>query len=216
MLGALRDASQCNLASSLRAHKMECPIRLSLFCCLLALAASSTVASHYHQYYPIPGVSQSISNNDDETFSVLERQQRETTYDQPLGYYRLPNDTRPEHYAIRLTSRVHANDFSFTGEVDITVRVQLPTTTITIHHRQLTINTIRLTGAAAVDVPLQPASGSSYELDREFLVISLATGVAPLTVDATYVLRISYAGTLRNDLAGFYRSSYVAADGSTK
>lgn len=135
--------------------------------------------------------------------------------DELMGIYRLPNDTVPEHYSVRLVSNVHRNDFSFSGEVDININVVQTTSVITLHHRQLVIGSVRLTNAITptVDVLLAPIA---YDETTNFLSVPLASTVAPLAVGSKYILHITFTGTLRTDQGGFYRSSYAADDGTRR
>lgn len=135
--------------------------------------------------------------------------------DELMGMYRLPNDTAPEHYVVRLVTNVHRDDFSFSGEVDITINVVQVTSVITLHHRQLVIGSVRLNNAItpAVDVLLAPIS---YDETTNLLSVPLASTVAPLAVGSKYILHISFTGTLRTDQGGFYRSSYTADDGTRR
>lgn len=125
--------------------------------------------------------------------------------------YRLPNTTAPNSYDITLATNVDKGDFSFTGSVSINLRVLEKTRNITIHARQLTVDEDSVT----ILKGLQRIKTSNvyYEEDREFLTIEAATDLA---ANAEYQLIIEYNGTLRTDMAGFYRSSYVDSDGKTK
>lgn len=130
--------------------------------------------------------------------------------------YRLPNNTVPESYNVQFTTNVHQGDRAFTGSVDITINIISLTSSIVLHHRQLTIGTIGLTNAnGAAVVPLAPAP-YPYDSTTDFLTINLATGTAPLPVGGRYILRIPFSGQLRTDEAGFYLSTYVAADNSIR
>lgn len=130
------------------------------------------------------------------------------------GYaYRLPNSTKPEAYVVDLTTNIHNSVFDFVGTVAIDIVVLQPTPVITLHQRQLTISFITLesfplTGAT---IPLSP---HTYDPISEFVSIPLESGT--LTVNGRYRLIITYTGTLRTDEAGFYRSSYVADDGTRR
>lgn len=129
--------------------------------------------------------------------------------------YRLPNNSRPISYDIQLTTNVHIADFRVVGRVRITIEVLTsPTRSIALHHRQLTIGTVRLISAASGDVIL--TRPSEYSEINELLTVTLQDNVADLTVGLRYILEIDYTSTLREDLRGFYRSSYTADDGSVR
>ncbi len=118
--------------------------------------------------------------------------------------YRLPNDTIPETYDITLTTRVDNGIFSFTGNVRIGILANESTQVITLHHRQLTITNVQL---FTTTTPAQAVTIGAFDYDplTEFLLIPVAVN---LTAGTRYTLSIDYAGILREDDAGFYRSSY--------
>lgn len=127
--------------------------------------------------------------------------------------YRLPNNTSPRHYDITLNTNIHLNQFEFTGLVKIDIFVDLETSSFTLHHRQLTIVSVKLFHANANQEIL--LGTHSYDPVTEFLTIPLASGT--IAAGNLVVLHIDYRGTLRTDNGGFYRSSYVElATGATK
>lgn len=76
--------------------------------------------------------------------------EKATPKDDPISY-RLPNNTRPITYDVHITTRVDKGDFTFTGQVLIVLQVYDTTSDITIHARQLTINSINLTVTSGVN-----------------------------------------------------------------
>lgn len=127
--------------------------------------------------------------------------------------YRLPNNTRPENYTISLETNIHANNFDFSGEVTITLIALESTKNITIHHRQLTIDTSDCCVLQRDGMPRPIKIDVTEDKTTEFLVFTVADG---LEKDQRYKLYIKYNGTLRTDMAGFYRSSYVNSDNQTR
>lgn len=130
------------------------------------------------------------------------------------GYgYRLPNTTKPEAYVVDLTTNIHDGVYNFVGTVAIDIVVLEPTPVITLHQRQLTISFITLESlpSSGTTIPLAP---HYYDPISEFLSIPLEFGT--LVVNGRYRLTIIYTGILRTDEAGFYRSSYVADDGTRR
>lgn len=127
--------------------------------------------------------------------------------------YRLPNTTRPTSYDISLVTRVDLASFEFNGFIRIGIAVDQPTREIVLHARQLTISRVslaRLSGSVPVDVRLQPYE---YEIAPEFLRITTYDII--LYPGDRLELDIAYSGMLRIDNAGFYRSSYINANGTT-
>uniref|UniRef100_A0A336M3W6 CSON008207 protein n=1 Tax=Culicoides sonorensis TaxID=179676 RepID=A0A336M3W6_CULSO len=123
--------------------------------------------------------------------------------------YRLPNNTRPLHYNIHLTTNIEQADFDFYGSVEITLEAVENTKNLTIHYRQLTINEVKL-----IDVETKKEikfNEPHYDEITEHFVIPVES---ELVNGTQYLLSIEYNGTLRDDLAGFHKSSYTDDDGN--
>lgn len=126
--------------------------------------------------------------------------------------YRLPNTTLPNSYDVTLRTWVHENNFQFNGTVKINISIAESTNSITLHHRYLTIGDVRLWSGDAGDTSI-PVLSYSYNATFEFFTVSVQEN---MTLGETYVLDVDYSGTLRTDEAGFYRSSYLADDGTRR
>lgn len=123
--------------------------------------------------------------------------------------YRLPNNTKPINYDITLITNIDKNEFNFSGVAVISLQVLETSANITLHARQLTIKSVKLTTLSGIMIRLNP---STYDVTTEFLTIPTQN----LYKDMNYVLTIEYSGELRTDQFGFYRSSYVNSNGETK
>lgn len=124
--------------------------------------------------------------------------------------YRLPNNTKPETYDVTLATSIHKGQFNFTGTVIIVIRVlENNTNVITLQTRQLMIDSVDLFNDGKTFI------NSVFKKDEitEFLHIKSAE---TLKTNVQYHLKIKYNGELRDDWAGFYRASYVNANGETK
>lgn len=173
---------------------MSSHILLALLACVAIAAASNPLL---YRQYPIDDI-QNIQPRQNEAIN-----------------YRLPNNTLPESYNVQFTTYVHQGDRGFSGNVEIIINIVSLTSNLTLHHRSLTIGTITLNDANnGGNVQLAPVP--SYDPITEFLTINLAATQAPLPVGGRYILRIAFSGQLRDDEAGFYMSSYVAADNSIR
>lgn len=124
--------------------------------------------------------------------------------------YRLPNNTRPIAYAVHLTTNVHTQiDFNFTGTVAITLEALESTRNITLHHRSLTIVSAQLVAINNPSVQIALENTPVYTEANNQLTYTLASAAPALVAGQRYLLTITYAGELRKDEAGFYRSSYL-------
>lgn len=122
--------------------------------------------------------------------------------------YRLPNDTKPVLYTIALETNVHEGNFDFTGNVQIEIDVLKATDVITLHYRQLTILDVKMLNENGREIDI--VENWTFREDREFLDINLTE---MLEEEIPYTIVIDYEGTLRDDEAGFYRSSYLNKEG---
>ncbi|XP_062557607.1 aminopeptidase N-like [Armigeres subalbatus] len=125
--------------------------------------------------------------------------------------YRLPNATIPTHYDLYLDTNVHLDDLAYSGTVKISIRVLESTKQIVLHSTRSVIVSLVLRNSNQLSVALK---GYDFDEDKDFLIIDT---VDTLTVGSSYVLEIDFTNSLdRTDAAGFYRSSYVNAEGVTK
>ncbi|XP_055587386.1 aminopeptidase N-like [Uranotaenia lowii] len=134
--------------------------------------------------------------------------------------YRLPNNSYPVRYDLQLTTHVHEDgsdqQFRFEGVVKIELILTDSTnSSITVNYRRINITHVKLwsvneSGSETVLLDDE----SSFELDatREFVTV---TPLEPIP-EGTYFLEFHYNGELREDSAGFYRSSYVDDEGRTR
>jgi aminopeptidase N len=117
--------------------------------------------------------------------------------------YRLPNNTTPLHYNVRITTNVNEGDFIFQGLTRITIKVLEPTNTITLHANQMIVDNINLfnSNMQLLDYNLN----FLIESETQFLVVLLSRGLLP---DREVILQVEHSGILRTDRLGFYRTSY--------
>lgn len=129
---------------------------------------------------------------------------------QELISYRLPNNTFPLHYSVHLSSRVDIEDFNFSGHVTIQIGVAEPSNSITVHARQINIDSVALTKVSEPTTAIKV----SFEVNmvQDFLII---TSEDQLSAGDEYLLDINYSGVLREDSYGFYKASYIDENGKT-
>lgn len=160
----------------------------------------------------LTAVSLTVAASNPRRFYSDKDEELTTRYSDPLDgrNYRLPNNTVPLHYDIWLSTDVHRDVFDFDGRVTIQIQAVENTPSITIHYRELTIVKVDLFNAGVSLI--QPDVLFETREDVEFLII---TPILPLVQGLIYYVEITYIGVLRNDNAGFYRSSYVNPLGRT-
>src|SRR3989344_5043082 len=131
---------------------------------------------------------------------------------------RLPGHVRPERYELVL--KPNLEDFTFTGEETIHLRLELSVDEITLHADELEIEGVfffgvsgeRLTHSTSLRVNPEPVEGLkeekiSYDKKAETVTFSFNR---PLP-KGRGELRLRFGGILNDKMRGFYRSSYEAA-----
>src|SRR5207247_4108335 len=118
--------------------------------------------------------------------------------------HRLPDTVRPETYSIEL--RPNLGDFTFRGSESIRIRVARPVKTISLNAKDLQVHeaTVRSSRGRSV-----PAVRIDIDAASERLRLTFAD---PIPKGAA-TLALTFAGTLNDQLAGFYRSKYTTAAG---
>ncbi|KAG5680515.1 hypothetical protein PVAND_010022 [Polypedilum vanderplanki] len=124
--------------------------------------------------------------------------------------YRLPNNSFPLAYDIILKTDIDKGEFAFTGKVKIHVKVIEATDKITLHYKQIEIDTINLLQNDSLTLISSNLQFSLIQ-SHSFLIISLPFVYQS---DSEFVLEVSYHGELRDDAAGFYRANYTTGDGN--
>lgn len=119
---------------------------------------------------------------------------------------RLPNDTIPLHYELWLSTGIHIPIFEYQGRVKIDIQAIEDTNLITLSQYLINID----------EIILQDSTGASIEItdittDDETYFLTISTAEL-LTAGSNYVLDITFNSVLREQLAGFYRSSYIRDD----
>ena len=117
----------------------------------------------------------------------------------PNSPYRLPRTVLPSRYEVSLAPDL--DTASFTGTVSIKATVVDRTTQIVLNAIELDIHSVTVN-----DTP------ATFSLDEEYERLTVDATVAPGDI----TIHISFTGTLNDKLRGFYRSTFVDADGATR
>ncbi|KAK6731793.1 hypothetical protein RB195_007945 [Necator americanus] len=114
-------------------------------------------------------------------------------------YERLPKFAVPEHYELKIIPDM--NSFTFSGSLNLTIRIISPTDVIKLHQMSITINSAKVTlddGLVLKDLH------HSYDPKFNIVTFELGTQVNPETI----TLALEYTGEINDKMRGFYRSSY--------
>ncbi|KAK7077379.1 hypothetical protein SK128_027509 [Halocaridina rubra] len=125
---------------------------------------------------------------------------------------RLPTALKPLHYVVRLQPLINGN-FSVMGSVQIEMEVLEATSNVTLHI--LGINTKNESvKVVPVDDPQNPGveiTNHAFDSVRQFYVATLAQ---ELEQGKNYYLSMNFEAYLSEQLYGFYRSTYIDAEGN--
>lgn len=128
--------------------------------------------------------------------------------------YRLPITVTPDLYIITLTPDY--KDFAnFTGEVEIIVTAKTDGDSISLHYNDMIILERKVTNSSGIELDLDNDTYNAYNETTNIYTLNLSNN-QKLKPNETYRINIRYIGYLRDDMAGFYRSSYTTADGAKR
>ncbi|MCY4556088.1 MAG: M1 family metallopeptidase [Chloroflexi bacterium] len=124
----------------------------------------------------------------------------------------LPDNVRPIHYDLTLTPDF--GDFTFAGEVDVTVSMEPGTTEIMLNCSEIEIHSAAVGWTDTNGDQEQTASNIAYDAGAETATISIS-GIPEDGLVGNPHLRMSFTGELNDKLRGFYRSQYTNPEGET-
>ena len=118
----------------------------------------------------------------------------------------LSPDVQPVHYKLEITPDL--DRLEFLGNEKIDVVVSASTKSVTLHCKEIDIQSVSFTSKDATSAPVAVEQIAYHLKDTTVTFIfdgELAVGEG--------VLDISFRGILNGDMAGFYKSSYSDVDG---
>lgn len=121
--------------------------------------------------------------------------------------YRLPTHVKPIHYEITLEPNFET--FTFNGLVIIQVEVLEATNNITLHVNELNVSNLGVvTTGNRVIIP----DSLNNDADRQFLIVNFVDQLEA----GIYYINVIYEGLINDGTTGFYRASYVDAEGNLR
>ncbi|KAL4946615.1 hypothetical protein BDV06DRAFT_218082 [Aspergillus oleicola] len=120
----------------------------------------------------------------------------------------LPTNVKPTHYD--LTLEPNFETFKYDGTVVIDLQVVEDTTSISLNSTEIDIHTATVSAGGSV---VASSPEISLNNDKQEATIKFADTIP---AGSSAQLKLTFTGTLNDNMAGFYRSSYKAADGQTK
>ncbi|KIW01467.1 uncharacterized protein PV09_07224 [Verruconis gallopava] len=131
----------------------------------------------------------------------------ESAVDVTKGREVLPTNVKPLHY--RLTLEPNLESFEYKGTVEIDLDVKEDSTSISLNTIDIDIKSTKVLSGGTV---VESAPSLTYDADTQTTKVELKSTL-PAGSKATLVHE--FTGTLNDNMAGFYRSSYKSADGTT-
>lgn len=119
---------------------------------------------------------------------------------------RLPGNIFPSHYDLKLAVFLEEGNFSFKGEVEIFAEFANDSSVIVLNSDELDVNESSLKVMDLDNGRSIPVLEVGKDVERQFLIVHLEETI---TKGVRCSIWIQYEGLLRDDLQGFYRSSYV-------
>ncbi|KAF1815182.1 hypothetical protein P152DRAFT_456232 [Eremomyces bilateralis CBS 781.70] len=120
----------------------------------------------------------------------------------------LPKNVKPLHY--HLTLEPDLETFRYNGKVSIDLDVLEDSNSISLNTLELDIQSTEIKSGSTV---IAASPDLSYNEDTQTTTISLSKS---LQAGQKATLTHTFSGTLNDNMAGFYRSSYKDADGNVK
>lgn len=121
-----------------------------------------------------------------------------------MDVFRLPKNVLPVSY--NLTVATDFESFTYSGQVDIVVHASLKTSQIVLNAKDIKVTGVEVIDQASNDLL---TVDDHYLVDKnEHLIIVLNHSSGGLIPLRSYIVKITFEASLRDDLDGFYKSSY--------
>ncbi|KAJ3074533.1 Aminopeptidase 2 mitochondrial [Podochytrium sp. JEL0797] len=124
----------------------------------------------------------------------------------------LPTALVPKNYDLWLQPDLEA--FEFTGRVDISVDVQESTSVVVLNSKALKVHKASVTYTLLPQsYRVQEAKEITFDADKEIVTFQF---LEEIPAGATAVISCEFTGIHNDQMAGFYRSSYVDEEGNKR
>ena len=117
--------------------------------------------------------------------------------------YRLPTDSVPHHYKMKLIPHILSENYTFDGESKIYLKVLKPTKNLTLNALNLNIHH-EITNLMREDRDFLP-NQQIIDEEKEFLILTFHEELTP----GNYILHLKYSGELNKFPTGFFRDYYL-------
>ncbi|XP_022171836.1 aminopeptidase N-like [Myzus persicae] len=119
--------------------------------------------------------------------------------------FKLPTNFKPVNYRLDVTTYLE-DKFMFEGMVDIRMSCIEATDTIVLHSNRLKIDSKNVIVANSGENIKLPVGSVSFDPKKDLMYVKSTVNFKP---GDEYVLSILFTGNITDNLAGYYKSSYV-------
>lgn len=124
--------------------------------------------------------------------------------------FRLPDFVTPVHYDLHLEPNM--DDDTYTGTVDVHIKVSKPTRHLWLHIRETFVSALPRLRRGQTQLGVK----SCFEYKRhQYVVVEATEELRTTEPEEVYVLSLDFQGWLNGSLVGFYRVFYTE-EGKTK
>lgn len=140
--------------------------------------------------------------------------------DEKMDVFRLPNNTEPISYKLQIQPIIDPknNGFHFIGQVTINILVKSSTDVLTLNAVELKIKNKENIVISKIinNNSLEEIKVTAYDAVEKNEQLKITVEEPGFIANEKYEVKIDYSGELRNDMIGFYRSSYKNGNNETK
>lgn len=121
-----------------------------------------------------------------------------------MDVFRLPTDVFPVSYTLEVTTDFE--NLAYSGRVEIDIQATAPTCHVIFNSKDLRITGIRVVDKK-INTSLKLEEYYLVEKNEQFVVVLNKTSKC-LSANRLYTLKVEFEAPLRNDMIGYYKSSY--------
>ena len=123
--------------------------------------------------------------------------------------YRLPMTTKPISYHLEITPDIYSGkpyEFKNSGYVEIRIVCLVPTTTITLHGRNIYLDRLMTLKPVDINEQVYTVLGFKFDVERDFIFIDIDK---PLISNKEYMLKIEFGSPILENGVGIFAQKYT-------
>lgn len=140
-----------------------------------------------------------------ELSTAVEVQTNAVSYATAMNVFRLETKVLPVSYALEMDTNF--DDFTYAGHVEILIRTVVTTCRVVVNSKELEVTAVEVFDHES-NKPLSVLNHYPMERNEQYVVIMNDTAADCLVPERLYVVNASFKASLRDDMSGYYKSSY--------